>query len=94
MMESPGFRELKNVRLCGVMGMATFTSDQQKVRNEFRFLAGCHALLKSRYFPGTEDFKEISMGMSGDYLIAVEEGSTMVRVGSLIFGERNKYGTI
>lgn len=90
MIESPGFRELENIRLCGVMGMATFTSDQQKVRNEFRFLTGCHALLKRKYFPEKDDFKEISMGMSGDYLIAVEEGSTMVRVGSLIFGERKK----
>jgi uncharacterized pyridoxal phosphate-containing UPF0001 family protein len=79
---------LKNVHICGVMGMATFTSDITAVRKEFAFLKKCFQSLKSNYFSSNQDFSEISMGMSGDYEIAVEEGSTMVRIGSLIFGER------
>lgn len=89
-LESSGFNDLKNVRICGVMGMATFTDDKEKVRNEFRNLAGIYKILKNKYFRECEYFKEISMGMSGDYKIAVEEGSTMVRIGSLLFGERIK----
>jgi hypothetical protein len=70
------------------MGMATFTNDDNQVRKEFAFLKTILAKLKSEYFAEAPDFKEISMGMSGDYQIAVEEGSTMVRIGSTIFGER------
>jgi pyridoxal phosphate enzyme (YggS family) len=79
---------LKNIRICGVMGMATYTSDAVQVRKEFSFLKQCFNSLKNNYFMSNPDFREISMGMSGDYKIAVEEGSTMVRIGSLIFGER------
>jgi pyridoxal phosphate enzyme (YggS family) len=79
---------LKNIRICGVMGMATFTSDISAVRNEFSFLKKCFHSLKNNYFSSNKNFIEISMGMSGDYEIAVQEGSTMVRIGSLIFGER------
>jgi pyridoxal phosphate enzyme (YggS family) len=79
---------LKNVRICGVMGIATFTSDIPVVRKEFTFLKKCFHSLKNNYFNSFQDFNEISMGMSGDYEIAIEEGSTMVRIGSLIFGER------
>jgi PLP dependent protein len=79
---------LRNVRICGVMGMATFTSDTDQVRKEFRYLVDCFQSLKNSYFKSEPAFKEISMGMSGDYKIAVNEGSTMVRIGSLIFGER------
>jgi PLP dependent protein len=79
---------LKNVRVCGVMGMATFTSDKDQVKKEFRYLRDCFHLLKEQYFPSSGYFKEISMGMSGDYKLAIEEGSTVVRIGSLIFGER------
>jgi pyridoxal phosphate enzyme (YggS family) len=82
------FRKLESVRICGVMGMASFTDDRKIVREEFRFLNGCFKALKEKYFRGNESFKEISMGMSGDYRIAVEEGSTIVRIGSNIFGER------
>lgn len=81
-------RDLNNVRLCGVMGMATFTSDALQVRREFRSLKEYFLSLKRSFFSSDPVFKEISMGMSGDYQLAVEEGSTMVRVGSLIFGER------
>jgi uncharacterized pyridoxal phosphate-containing UPF0001 family protein len=70
------------------MGMASFTDDPVLVRKEFIFLRTCFNDLKKKYFSGDAEFREISMGMSGDYEIAVEEGSTMVRIGSLIFGER------
>jgi pyridoxal phosphate enzyme (YggS family) len=79
---------LKNVRVCGVMGMATFTSDLSQVRNEFRYLKEIFEMIRVEYFMNDPAFREISMGMSGDFLIAIEEGSTMIRIGSLIFGER------
>jgi pyridoxal phosphate enzyme (YggS family) len=79
---------LRNVKICGVMGMATFTSDSEQVAAEFSFLKKCFNSLKNNFFKSETDFREISMGMSGDYEIAVEQGSTMVRIGSLIFGER------
>jgi pyridoxal phosphate enzyme (YggS family) len=82
-------RTLDSIRICGVMGMATFTDDKDMVREEFRYLADCFRKLKTAYFLNDEGFKEISMGMSGDFAIAISEGSTMVRIGSLIFGERN-----
>lgn len=82
------FFQLKNVRIVGVMGMATFTDDTKIVRQEFATLANYFSLLKNNQFKFAPYFTEISMGMSGDYLIAIEEGSTMVRVGSSIFGGR------
>ncbi len=78
-----------HVRIVGVMGMATNTDDRDLIRREFRTLKGVFDALRSSYFDGAESFCEISMGMSGDYLIAQEEGSTLVRVGSAIFGARN-----
>jgi len=78
----------RNVRLCGVMGMASFTTDITQIRKEFGYLRSCFNSLKSNYFSSIREFTEISMGMSGDYELAIEEGSTMVRIGSLIFGER------
>lgn len=81
---------LKAVRICGLMGMATFTDDIEQVRAEFRNLAGIFRKMRDLHFRGTSYFREISMGMSGDWQIAVEEGSTMIRVGTLIFGERIK----
>ena len=80
------WRELSGVRFRGVMGVATFTDHEAVVRGEFERLAGMHASLRERFF-GTE-FDTLSMGMSDDYPLAVECGSTMVRVGSLIFGAR------
>jgi pyridoxal phosphate enzyme (YggS family) len=87
MLETPVFKSLKNVKIVGVMGMATFTNDQTLVREEFKKLHGYFTQLKLQYFSEHPDFKEISMGMSDDYEIAIEEGSTMVRVGSAIFRE-------
>jgi pyridoxal phosphate enzyme (YggS family) len=89
LIDSDEYRLFTNVNVCGVMGMATFTDDVNIVREEFIFLKKCFNILKENYFAEYEPFKEISMGMSGDYLTAVGQGSTMVRIGSLIFGERN-----
>ncbi len=85
MLTSPAFSALKNVRICGVMGMATFIEDTKQVRGEFRHLKTIFDHLKARFFPQAAHFREISMGMSGDWRIALEEGSTLVRIGSLIF---------
>jgi len=87
-LQSDEFKNLENVNLCGVMGMATFTSDKAQVRNEFKQLKNIFDTLKNEFFAEKAAFKDISMGMSGDYKMAVEEGSTMVRIGSLIFGRR------
>ena len=89
LLESESFKNLKNINICGVMGMATFTDDVVQVRNEFKNLRNIFEALKENYFKANDSFKEISMGMSDDYPIAIEEGATMVRVGSKIFGARN-----
>ena len=82
---SPVFHTLSNVAVTGVMGMASFTTDMKTVAKEFRYLASVFRELKNTYFPQPE-FREISMGMSGDYKTAISEGATMVRIGNLIFG--------
>jgi hypothetical protein len=89
MVDDPQFFELKNVRIIGVMGMATFTDNEEIVRSEFQTLSDIFQDLKNGVFRQAAYFKEISMGMSGDYEIAIDEGSTMVRVGSAIFGARD-----
>jgi pyridoxal phosphate enzyme (YggS family) len=76
---------LPGVRIRGVMGMASFTSDRQQVRNEFQHLKRIFDQLKEQYFKDEVSFSEISMGMSGDFDIALEEGSTLIRVGSAVF---------
>jgi PLP dependent protein len=88
-LDSEEFKAMKNIKIVGVMGMATNTDNQEQIRLEFRGLKTFFEELKSKY-PATDNLqlKEISMGMSGDYLIAAEEGSTLVRVGSAIFGSR------
>ncbi len=88
LLESPEYSAMQNIRICGVMGMATFSDDQQQVRTEFKHLKTIFNRLKARFFAQNDAFKEISMGMSGDWEIALEEGSTLVRIGSLIFGNR------
>lgn len=87
---SAELKSMQNVRIVGLMGMASNTDDEQQVRLEFRGLKQLFDKLKnqSAAFPPNVDLQEISMGMSGDYLLAVEEGSTLVRVGSAIFGSR------
>jgi pyridoxal phosphate enzyme (YggS family) len=91
MLESESFQDFKNVRIRGVMGMATFTEDMAQVRREFKHLKSIFDQLKSRFFSDTDAFSEISMGMSGDYKIAIEEGATIVRIGSTIFGARDTH---
>lgn len=88
-LESEEYRSFNNITISGLMGMATYTSDTEKIRKEFRKLKDNFNILKERYFKENVDFKEISMGMSGDFELAAEEGSTMIRVGSIIFGDRN-----
>ena len=80
---------MNNIRITGVMGMATYTDDLQQIRKEFKHLSEYMSILKTTYFKDKPYFKEISMGMSGDYKIAIEEGSTMIRIGTKIFGTRN-----
>lgn len=89
MLNSEDFKALENISITGVMGMATYTDDMKQIRNEFRSLKNIFKTLKNGYFSGSKNFTEISMGMSDDYQIAIEEGSTMIRVGSKIFGKRN-----
>ena len=89
LLQSENFKKMNNINICGVMGMATFTDDTSQIRNEFKTLKNIFELLKGKYFSDNDSFKEISMGMSDDYPIAIEEGATMVRVGSKIFGARN-----
>lgn len=78
-----------HIRICGVMGMASFVEDEKKIRSEFRAIKETFMRLKNGVFANCDYFKEISMGMSGDYSIAIEEGATIVRIGSSIFGIRN-----
>jgi hypothetical protein len=88
MLDDDRFHELSNISIVGVMGMATFTENKQQIRSEFKTLLSYYNELKSRYFTNNPDFIEVSMGMTDDYKIAIEEGSTIIRIGSGIFGER------
>jgi len=88
LLSSPDFNNMQHILPCGVMGMATFTENTAQIREEFQSLHAIYQQLKSRCFPSNPEFKEISMGMSDDYPIAIEEGSTLIRVGSKIFGRR------
>lgn len=78
---------LENIRIVGLMGMATFTENMDLVRKEFAILKRYFDLLKQKYFIDEESYKEISMGMTQDYKIAIEEGSTIIRIGTAIFNE-------
>ena len=89
LLESDSYKAMKNVEICGVMGMATNTENMDVVRSEFKHLKQIFDNLHEKYFADSTTFKTISMGMSHDYQIAIEEGSTIVRIGSSIFGERN-----
>lgn len=90
LLNSESFAELTHVRIDGVMGMATFTDNRKQIKNEFKSLKTIFDDLKNDHFKQSENFNILSMGMSGDYELAIEEGSTMVRIGSTIFGARNK----
>jgi len=88
LLRSEEFQELKNVRICGVMGIATLTDNPKMTAEEFYELSTFFKGLKDTFFRKDPAFKEISMGMSGDYKLAIEKGSTMIRLGSTIFGGR------
>jgi pyridoxal phosphate enzyme (YggS family) len=90
LLRSDELQELKNVRLTGLMGIASNTDVEKQIRDEFEELKVLFDGIKLSYFRKDDAFKEVSMGMSSDYKIAVEEGSTMVRIGSSIFGKRKK----
>lgn len=89
MLDAGEWKELRNIRISGLMGMATNTDSSEQIDKEFRSLNIFFKEIKQTYFPEDSAFKELSMGMSHDYLRAIDEGSTLVRVGSKIFGERN-----
>lgn len=82
------WRNLEHVSLRGLMGMASNTDDTEQVRREFATLARVFSQVRENFFPDREEFCELSMGMSDDYPLAIEAGSTLVRIGSRIFGER------
>lgn len=90
---APALGRWPHLRILGLMGMATNTEDMDQVRREFRSLAELHRELRAHPGLRPEDFTELSMGMSGDAAVAVEEGSTLVRVGTAIFGERSGKAT-
>ena len=87
-LESSAYSSLENITIIGVMGMASFVEDEEQIVTEFNELADIFKKLKETFFKNKESFKEISMGMSGDYPLAIKAGSTMIRVGSTIFGSR------
>ena len=89
MLDSLNPEDYPHVRIKGLMGMATFTEDLEKVRQEFKGLKSMFDTIRENPAYKFPEFREISMGMSNDYKVAIEEGSTMIRIGSLIFGERN-----
>ena len=86
---SEEYKAMQNIKICGVMGIGSITDDENQTRKEFKNLKEIFEQLKEEFFKTENSFCEISMGMSSDYFLAIEEGSTIVRVGSLIFGERN-----
>jgi len=88
-LNSDDYKKMNHIRICGVMGVASFIDDLAIVRGEFKTLTGIFSELKSEFFPDKDYFSEISMGMSSDYQIAIEEGATMVRIGTAVFGERD-----
>ena len=88
LLRSEEFAELKNIRITGVMGIATNTENPKLIREEFYELKTLFKGLKETYFKNVDSFNEISMGMSSDYNIAIEQGSTMIRLGSTLFGKR------
>ncbi|MDY3914749.1 MAG: YggS family pyridoxal phosphate-dependent enzyme [Phocaeicola sp.] len=89
LLKSEDWEQLTCIEICGLMGMATFTDDTETIAKEFSTLQAFFQEIKATHFSDKPYFKELSMGMSDDYLIAIEQGSTMVRVGSKIFGHRS-----
>ncbi len=88
-LSSDAYKSMENIRITGVMGMATYSDDDGLTQREFAQLHSYFKTLKQKFFIDDANFKELSMGMSGDYLTAIEQGSTIVRIGTAIFGDRN-----
>jgi pyridoxal phosphate enzyme (YggS family) len=88
-LESEELNNLKHIKIVGLMGMASFTDDTKQIRKEFASLKKFYDQCKSNYSSPQIEIKHLSMGMSGDYTIAIQEGSTIIRVGSSLFGSRN-----
>lgn len=88
MLQEQKWKTLSNVQICGLMAMASNTDDEKQIIDEFRSLKDFFDEVKNKHFAAKQSFRELSMGMSDDYKLAIEEGSTMVRIGSKIFGER------
>lgn len=88
LLRSEEYQELKNVRIVGLMGIATNTDVERQINEEFKELSVLFTGIKQSYFRKEDSFKEVSMGMSSDYKLAIENGSTMVRLGSTLFGKR------
>lgn len=88
MLKAESWKSFKNIKICGLMGMATYTDDKVQVSEEFEGLHRLFNKIKDQFFGEDQNFKEISMGMSDDFHQAIDAGSTMIRVGSLIFGSR------
>ncbi|HLO60040.1 MAG TPA: YggS family pyridoxal phosphate-dependent enzyme [Bacteroidales bacterium] len=89
LLNSDEYKKASHIRIRGLMGMATFTDDEIQVRQEFDQLASFFKVIREKWFTTNTMFSELSMGMSGDYKLAIDAGSTMVRIGTSIFGERN-----
>lgn len=89
MLKETDFTPFNNIKICGLMGVATQTDDPMQIKKEFSGLRTFFYKIKNEIFKNDASFRELSMGMSSDYKIAIEEGSTMIRVGSKIFGARN-----
>lgn len=89
MLQEGEWKQFSHVRICGLMCMASNTDDVKQIADEFESVRMFFQEIKNDFFPTEESFRELSMGMSGDYEIAQQHGSTMVRVGTMIFGERN-----
>jgi pyridoxal phosphate enzyme (YggS family) len=89
LLKNDALQKLDHIRITGLMGMATFTENMAQVRKEFRSLNQLFTTIKTKPLPKQVMMQELSMGMSGDYHIAIEEGSTLIRIGTAIFGERN-----
>ena len=89
LVRSDAFREMKHIRIRGLMGMATYTENSKQIREEFSYLKRIFDRLNLTQFKNQDSFDQLSCGMSGDYQLAIEEGSNLVRIGSLIFGPRN-----
>ena len=87
--QSEEYKSMQNIKIIGLMGMATHSNDNTIVLNEFKDLKSFFEKVKLKFFENKKEFSEISMGMSADYKLAIEVGSTIIRVGSIIFGKRN-----